>query len=358
MKIVQFISSLEDGGAENLVKDYAIELAKRGHKVYVVTTDRRDSGKIIDSLRKSKVNIVHLGNTIFENAIQWKRFLRQTSPDIIHGHLNVGQFLFMAPRRTGLFYTFHSKISAYQKAFGWKFDLYTNLIVKRNAIMIALDTEMVQEAKRLYKTEKVVFLENCVNVQRFRDAIPIPGFREELGIPDGALVIGHVGRFVSVKNHQKLISVFNEVLKLRPDAHLIMVGTGILQAEISNRITELGLNTKAHMLGSRSDVERVLKDIDVFVLPSFIEGFPITVTEAQAAGIRIVASYATPVDAIRSDHFVRLDVNEADEIWANEIVKPTKVTPKQANIEDCDINTVISKLEKMYYSTLNKSKQR
>lgn len=109
--------------------------------------------------------------------------------------------------------------------------------------------------------------------------------RKELGIKDDAFVVGHVGRFAKQKNHDFLIDVFHELIKLRPEARLVLVGKGELQNEIRTKVEDLGLADVVYFTGVRSDIPALLSAFDVFALPSFYEGMPNVVIEAQAAGL-------------------------------------------------------------------------
>ena len=113
--------------------------------------------------------------------------------------------------------------------------------------------------------------------------------RRQLGIKD-ELVMGHVGRFVKVKNHDFLIDVFAVVVKEKPDAKLILIGEGPLEHEIEAKVTRLSLEHNVLFLGVRSDVADLYNVMDIFVLPSFYEGLPVVGVEAQANGLKCLFS--------------------------------------------------------------------
>ena len=92
--------------------------------------------------------------------------------------------------------------------------------------------------------------------------------RNSLDINHSDFVVGHVGRFNPQKNHGFIIDVFNEIYKKNNKAKLILVGTGNGQLEIINKVNNLGLTDNVLFLGNRSDVNRVLQAMDVFLFPS------------------------------------------------------------------------------------------
>lgn len=115
--------------------------------------------------------------------------------------------------------------------------------------------------------------------------------REEFAIKD-KLVVGHIGRFNKQKNHEYLLKVFYEIRKQCPDAVLMLVGIGELEEPVRKRIKELELEPYVVFTGLRFDIPQLLSAMDVFVFPSFHEGLPNTVIEAQSTGLPCVISDA------------------------------------------------------------------
>lgn len=108
--------------------------------------------------------------------------------------------------------------------------------------------------------------------------------RNEFLIGD-KFVIGHIGRFHKQKNHHFLLEIFHDIHQYKPDSVLLLVGIGELEDEIKEQINELGLRDAVILAGQRFDIPQVLSAMDVFVFPSFYEGMPNTVIEAQATGL-------------------------------------------------------------------------
>lgn len=138
---------------------------------------------------------------------------------------------------------------------------------------------------------KVNFIHNGVDLNVYKyDEENRRKVRREFGIADEQLVIGHIGRFNQQKNHKFLIEVFSEVLKQKPNALLMLVGDGEKKNEIKEQIKSLDIEESVIFTGIRSDVPALLSAMDVFVFPSFYEGMPNTVIEAQATGLPCVIS--------------------------------------------------------------------
>lgn len=130
-----------------------------------------------------------------------------------------------------------------------------------------------------------------IDLRPFEEPFAPEEVRAELGIPADATVVGHVGRFVPAKNHRFLLEIAREIATKRPDIHFLLVGDGPLRAEIEARAAAMGFNGNMHFAGTRSDVPRLMRGgMDVFVFPSLWEGLPVTLIEAQAAGLPCVVS--------------------------------------------------------------------
>jgi len=157
-----------------------------------------------------------------------------------------------------------------------------------------------------------------IDLSAFQSPLAKSEVRREFGIPDDAPVVGHVGRFVPPKNHQFFLDVANEMIKRRPETHFLLVGDGPLRPHVESRAATLGFNGRMHFAGIRTDVPRLMRGaMDAFVFPSIWEGLPVTLVEAQAAGLRCVLSDAVTEEAkILPQQITQLSLSKAPEEWA------------------------------------------
>lgn len=169
------------------------------------------------------------------------------------------------------------------------------------------------------------------------------------------LLVGHVGRFFPAKNHLFLIELFNEVQKKVP-AKLILVGDGELKPSIERKIIELHLEEKVILTGIRSDVAHILQAVDVFVFPSIYEGLPLTIVEAQAAGLPCLISDAVPIECKKTDLVYQISLSDNAEYWANQAIGCSNMVRRDTYQEICqsgfDIQSNVKWLEKYYQSSL------
>lgn len=145
--------------------------------------------------------------------------------------------------------------------------------------------------------------------------------RKELRIPEDALVIGHAGRFLEVKNHTFIIDVFSEVIKQRPNSYLLLAGVGPLFEKMKQKVNDLKLTDKVLFLGNRDDMPRLLSAMDIFLFPSLYEGLPFAPVEAQAAGVRVVCSDKVSPEVKLSEGLKFVSLEQPVSLWARELVE-------------------------------------
>jgi glycosyltransferase involved in cell wall biosynthesis len=171
------------------------------------------------------------------------------------------------------------------------------------------------------KKTKFSIIHNAVDVDKFifnqfiRDKI-----RNELKL-ENHLVIGHVGRFIDLKNHNFLIDIFYEIHKRKNDFKLLLIGIGEKEKEIKQKVNALGLSEHVIFLGYKTNVNDYMQCMDIFLLPSKFEGLGLVLIEAQASGLPCFTSKdVVPSEAKVSDllNFISLDFPASK--WADKIL--------------------------------------
>lgn len=203
---------------------------------------------------------------------------------------------------------------------GWKNHLL-NVPTKWLAddrIACGRDAGRVWYGTEAMRSGKVVVLPNAIETEAFCfDPEQRTAKRRELELGE-RLVIGHVGTLTTPKNHKFLLPVFAEIHRRRPDAVLLLVGEGVLRPQVEAQIRELGLEEAVLLLGNRGDVPALLQAMDVFLFPSLHEGLPVSVVEAQAAGLPVVMSdTVTDEVCITGKRIIQLSLKEPPAAWAD-----------------------------------------
>ncbi len=183
--------------------------------------------------------------------------------------------------------------------------------------------------RRMVRCGKVSILNNGVDLAEYnysegkrRKA------REDLGYSSDEFVVGHVGRFSRQKNHLFLLDVFAEIYRNNKQARLLLVGKGETMETVESRIEDLELKDVVEFAGIRSDVDSVMNAMDIMVFPSFYEGMPNVIIEAQACGLPcLIADTISPDVAITE--FVQFESLSASATeWAREITLFAKEQPR------------------------------
>lgn len=125
--------------------------------------------------------------------------------------------------------------------------------------------------------------------------------RRCLGIEDNEWVIGAVGQFTSEKGHEVLLRGFRRILQDCPDARLVLVGDGPLEARYLDLIRELALGEKVILVGNRPDLVDILPAFDLFVLPSLQEGLGSILLLAMALQVPVCASQTGGIPELVAD---------------------------------------------------------
>jgi glycosyltransferase involved in cell wall biosynthesis len=136
-----------------------------------------------------------------------------------------------------------------------------------------------------------------IDLSQFRESGDRDTIRSRLGLDDSALVVGHVGRFDPQKNHRFFVEVAAEFLKVSPHAQFLLVGDGPLRPVIMQRVAELGIADRFIFTGVRGDVPDMFAAMDMLFFPSVFEGLPLSILEAQAAGLPSLLSDSITTEA-------------------------------------------------------------
>lgn len=143
----------------------------------------------------------------------------------------------------------------------------------------------------LYPGHPYTVLNNAIDAQRFAFSKQLRDeAREALGTGPAERVFLHIGAFNAQKNQAFLLEAFRDTLEKQPNARLLLVGDGERRASCEARAEALGIRKQVSFLGLREDIPALLSAADVFVLPSLHEGLPLTLVEAQCAGLPCIVS--------------------------------------------------------------------
>ncbi|MCG5102604.1 glycosyltransferase family 1 protein [Oceanobacillus alkalisoli] len=222
----------------------------------------------------------------------------------------------------------------------------------------------VDAGKWLFRNNEFKVIKNGNDIEKFKPNQKVRRQVREKYDLQGKKVIGHVGHFNYQKNHEFLIEVFNELVRINPNTILFLIGDGKLRPFIKEKVEKMGLMDKVVFIGKSLEVEKLIQAMDVMVLPSRYEGLPNVSIEWQIACIPSVFSDGITKEIAITDlvHFMSLESGALE--WAKlldqiELVDRNEVSDrvvKQITDAGFNIEENSKELKKIYTNLLTEIK--
>lgn len=367
IRVLCVMSTLGRGGAETMVMNLFRNIDRDS---VVFDFVKHSHGK--DAYEDE---IIALGGKIYEapryriyNHISyqnwWKRFFSEHPEyQIIHGHyFNFSSVYFKIAKKFNRITVGHShsteipKEAVTNKIINIIMCYYISKIEKYSNYCLACSKEA---GTWMFPHKQFSLLKNAIDAEKFRfDIEAAVQVRNEFKLND-SFVVGTVSRFNIEKNPWGLLEIFCRIYAKRPESKLLWIGEGPIKEEIISKAKEYGVEDSILFLGERSDVNRLLQCMDVFILPSFYEGLPVVLIEAQAAGVCCCCSDAitTEVDVTSLCKFLPLDDYRK---WVDSItvLKPGYThqdTYEQIRAAGYEITSTANWLKDFYFNILSEN---
>ncbi|MDO4499710.1 MAG: glycosyltransferase family 1 protein [Erysipelotrichaceae bacterium] len=220
----------------------------------------------------------------------------------------------------------------------------------------------LQSGEWMFKTKNFEVFPNAIDAKKYQYDVKIrEEMRNELDL-GSSIVLGHVGRFSNVKNHKFIVDIFTKMVDMGKDAKLLLVGQGELFEEIKTIVESRQLSDRVIFTGLRSDINKIMQAMDVFLLPSLFEGFPVTMVEAQAAGLPCVISDKVPLECKITNDVAQISLNESKEVWIETIeellTKERCDVHEEVVLKGYDVKENTKKIENYYIECVNLIKER
>lgn len=367
IRILHVFHQMNMGGAESLIMNVYRNIDKAKFQFdFVVHT--QEPGLYDEEIRKLGGNIYYIRGFKPYNIIQykndWKRFLKGKEY-VVHCHISYSAAIIVKiTKQFGLQTFVHShNISA-------QGDPKTlNVIIKNSIVRLQKRVYDKYADYKLACSEeagKWLFGNKGIKQNNFlviKNGIKLANYvfnndyrneyREMFNISKDTFVVGHIGRFDEQKNHKFLLEIFKEVVNIRTNSALMLIGSGSLETAIKQKAKVMGLVDKIIFCGVRNDVPKILSVFDVLAFPSIYEGFGIVILEAQANGLKCFISDTIPsgVDISKTTRFLSLSQSPA--VWAEEILTNSKRIEDTSTLikEGYDILDVVTTLVNLYGGT-------
>jgi glycosyltransferase involved in cell wall biosynthesis len=295
--------------------------------------------------------------------------MRQHRPDIVHTHTakagfvgRLAAWLASVPVRVHTFHghTFHGYFSPAKTRL---FIILERFCARLSTRVITISPKLRDDLIHTYRIappEKVVVVPLGLDLQPLA-ALHKDGanFRLQYGLPPDKKIVGIVGRLVPIKNHHLFLQVAERLVKQRHDVHFIIIGDGECRAELEQQVSESGINDHVSFLGWIEEVGMVLSGLDVLALTSNNEGTPVSIIEAMAAGVPVVATAVGGVaDVLENGALGYITPPDDAELFAAALSQildgdpPDTALAQKVALERYDISRLVHDLDMLYHDLL------
>jgi glycosyltransferase involved in cell wall biosynthesis len=363
MNILLLSNHLNIGGISSYLLSLTSGLLRRGHKIYVASS----GGELEKRFIKSGSDLIYIplktkcevNPKIIFSFFKLDHLLKQKNINIIHANTRVTSVLaYILSRKWGVPYISTSHGFFKTRLSRRIFPLWGKKVI---AISEQVKEHLVSDFKLDREAVRLVYngvdLKNEVVAKQDRLIA-----KQKLGLKDSA-VVGIIARLSDVKGHKYLIEAMGEVLKVMPDVQLLIVGDGREKDNLINLSRRLGISESIIFISSVEDSSGVLEAIDLFVMPSVQEGLGLSIMEAMAKGIAVVASDVGGIRNLIKDGFnARLvrprDIKGLARVIIELLQDREKLKHYAANgqrtiKEDFSLEKMITKTEGVYAECIN-----
>jgi len=294
--ILEVIYSFAIGGSERL----AVAIAKRAKDLgcnVAVCAIRGTKGPIRDQLEKEGISCYGISDGNVSPIItryRLYRLFRKLKPSVLHLHhvtqLIASYWPAKIARVPRLVLTEHASYSLrVVKKLNKKAKFYSKRADVVTTVHDGLKDFFINELG--VPKNNIMTIPNGVDTGKYAPDRKNHRFRNELSIPDDALLFGCIGRLVEAKDHQNLLEAISIIKKNNVTGILfVVIGDGDLRESIEAKIRDYNIESYVIMAGQRSDIENILQGIDVCILSSKREGFPMVILEAMSCGVPCVST--------------------------------------------------------------------
>ena len=309
IKILRVIARMNVGGPAIHVVNLTAGLdPARFDSILVTGTENPGEGSLLDLALARGIEPVVIPEIVGQATLKprdWKalvalyRLMRRERPHIVHTHAaKPGVLGRLAARLAGVpvvVHTFHGHIlhGYYGPLMSWLLRRMERILARSSDRIIAVSEQVKQDLVRygVAPAEKISVIPLGFDLQPFLDSGEHRGtLCRELGLTNGARLVGIVGRIFPIKNHRLFLEAAARVAAEEGSARFVVVGDGVLRPEMEAHARALGIADRVTFTGWRRDLPRIYPDLDVLVVSSRNEGTPVSAIEAMAAGCPVVAT--------------------------------------------------------------------
>lgn len=328
IRVLQVLGGTSLGGAESRIMDIyrCIDREKIQFDFMVHTKNRDHYDKEIEELGG---HIYRVPSFRFYNWLSYQKawinfFVEHKEYHAIHGHMTSTAALYLPiAKKNGVpLIIAHARSAGVDKGIkGWLTKLLRLPLQCKTDYCFACSREAgISVFGKKWMNQKLIqVIPNAIDIQKYDyNSITRGKIRLELELENN-FVLGHVGSFRYAKNHEYLIGIFKEYLRLDQTAKLILLGEGSLLENTKQLVEKNKLQESVIFLGNQIDTASYYQAMDVFVFPSRYEGLPGTVVEAETTGLCCLISSNITKEVMITDMVKSLEITVSPKEWAEVI---------------------------------------
>lgn len=352
IRVCQVLHGIVGGGSEQVVLNYCSRI-RDIH--FDLLYQYEPNPQILERFNEAGINCIQIPDKVhhpLKHLWTMFRIFRKGHYDVVHSHLDwyMNSYVCLLAMLAGV----KKRIAHHHQAYS-KWSLLCSLFripckLFATHWLACGDAAAVNGwGKSAVAKGKVTILPNAIDPERFKfSETARREIRKRYGIGENDFVIGHVGRFFPEKNHKFIVELFSEYSRNHNNCKLLLVGDGPLQVEIQKLVKQKGLEDKVVFAGLQKNVVGSYCAMDVLLLPSTREAFPMTLVEAQYNGLSCVVSDAVPREVQISSRMTYLPLSV--ERWKKYINAHNGKKRVRAEIlrETFDIIFCLDKLRALY----------
>jgi glycosyltransferase involved in cell wall biosynthesis len=295
--ILFVIDGLEFGGGERVFLQLASDLQDR-YQILIATSADGEFSRTLNDIGIDFYTIEMTHQLTLKPISQIANIIRQNDIDLLHSQgARADFFARIAGKITKVPHTLCTvamlvegfDVGLLRKIIYRFMDSFSERYVERFIAVSETLKKALIEGHGI-SSERIVKIYNGIELDKFRPDLKQPNLKKQWGITPETPLIGAIGRMVWQKGFKFLIKAISDIMGVAPDARFLFVGEGPLRADLENLAQKLNLYDRVIFTGFRSDIPDLLSTMDVLVVPSLLEGFPMITLEAMAMAKPIIAS--------------------------------------------------------------------
>lgn len=278
IKILYIYPNLNIGGAQKVVLDLINNLDKDKFEVHLIC----NGGKFLEYINEN-INLHNLKidkkKYILKSILQIKKIIKKEKINIAHSHHRYTTFLCRIAKINSNLQVVHSEHNVFPNK---------NFINLRGRNIISVSQSVKCNLMKYgIKEKNITVIYNGIDEKKYMNA-PKIDLKKEFNIE--GFTFGFIGRLSEQKGIRYMLNAFKSIIDREYNCNLVLIGDGELRTEIKNFIKENKLEKNVFLTGFRNDIINIIPSLDMYILPSIFEGFPMTNMEIMINSKSLIAT--------------------------------------------------------------------